>query len=318
MPVCVILDDYQNVALAMADWNDLRERLTIRVGTSHVTGAELVTLLADAEIVVMMRERTPFPAELFAALPKLKLLVTTGMRNASIDFTAAARHGVTVCGTASAPGTTAELTWGLIHALTRAIPAENANFHTGGPWQTSVGRDLRGATLGVIGLGNLGQRVARVGTAFDMRVLGWSRSLTEETAKSVGADRAETLHDLLKQSDIVSIHVPLNAGTRGLIGRDELALMKRQALLINTSRGPIVEEAALIEALTSSRIAGAGLDVFDVEPLPGDHPLRGLPNLIATPHLGYVTRANYRAYFAGVVEDIARWLDGKPVRVLTG
>ncbi|RDJ21538.1 D-2-hydroxyacid dehydrogenase family protein [Bosea caraganae] len=318
MPTCVILDDYQNVALASADWNGLRQRIAIRVSNDTVAGDALIALLADAEIVVMMRERTPFPAELFAALPKLKLLVTTGMRNASIDFAAAARHGVTVCGTASAPGTTAELTWGLIHALMRAIPAENANFHAGGPWQTSVGRDLRGATLGVIGLGNLGQRVARVGVAFDMRVLGWSRSLTEETAKSLGADRAATLHDLLKQSDIVSIHVPLNAGTRGLIGAAEFAVMKPTALLINTSRGPIVNEAALIEALTAGRIAGAGLDVFDVEPLPGDHPLRGLPNLIATPHLGYVTQANYRAYFTGVVEDIARWLDNDPVRVITG
>lgn len=318
MPTCVILDDYQNVALAFADWNGLRERIDIRVSNDHLSGEKLIALLADAEVVVMMRERTPFPAELFAALPRLKLLVTTGMRNASIDFAAAARHGVTVCGTASAPGTTAELTWGLIHALMRQIPAENANFHAGGPWQTSVGRDLRGATLGVIGLGNLGQRVARVGVAFDMNVLGWSRSLSEETAKSVGADRAETLHDLLKQSDIVSIHVPLNRGTRGLIGPAELALMKSTALLINTSRGPIVDEAALIEALKCGRIAGAGLDVFDTEPLPTNHPLRGLSNVIATPHLGYVTQANYRAYFTGVVEDISRWLDGSPVRVLTG
>lgn len=317
MPICVILDDYQNVALGLADWSSLRERVNVRVSNSHVTGKDLIALLADAEIIVMMRERTPFPAELFAALPRLKLLVTTGMRNASIDFAAAARHSVTVCGTASAPGTTAELTWGLIHALMRAIPAENANFHAGGPWQTSIGRDLRGATLGVIGLGNLGQRVARVGVAFDMRVLGWSRSLSEETAKSLGADRAATLHDLLRESDIVSIHVPLNPGTRGLIGPAEFAQMKPKALLINTSRGPIVDEAALLEALKSGRIAGAGLDVFDVEPLPKGHPLRGLPNLIATPHLGYVTEANYRAYFPGVVEDIARWLDGSPVRVLT-
>lgn len=317
-PTCVILDDYQNVALKMADWSALRERINLRVSTAPVTGEALIALLAEAEIVVMMRERTPFPAALFAALPKLKLLVTTGMRNASIDFAAAAKHGVTVCGTSSAPGTTAELTWGLIHALTRAIPAENANFHAGGPWQTSVGRDLRGTTLGIIGLGNLGQRVARVGTAFDMNVLGWSRSLSDETAKSVGAERAATLHELLRQSDIVSIHVPLNDGTRGLIGAAEFGLMKPQALLINTSRGPIVDEAALIDALKSGRIAGAGLDVYDTEPLPTQHPLRGLPNVVATPHLGYVTQANYRAYFSGVVEDIARWLDNNPVRVLTG
>jgi phosphoglycerate dehydrogenase-like enzyme len=318
MPSCVILDDYQNVALAMADWSGVQERVSIRVSDRHLKGQDLVALLTDAEIVVMMRERTPFDAALFAALPRLKLLVTTGMRNASIDFTAAAKHGVTVCGTPSAPGTTAELTWGLIHALTRAIPAENAHFHAGGPWQTSVGRDLRGTTLGIVGLGNLGQRVARVGAAFEMRVLGWSRSLTEETARSVGAGRAASLHDLLRESDIVSIHIPLNAATRGLIGPAELALMKPEALIINSSRGPIIDEAALVEALETGRIAGAGLDVFDEEPLPGDHPLRRLPNVIATPHLGYVTQANYRAYFEGVVEDIAAWLDGTPVRVMTG
>lgn len=318
MPSCVILDDYQNVALAMADWNDVQERVSIRVSDRHLKGQDLITQLADAEIVVMMRERTPFDAALFAALPRLKLLITTGMRNASIDFASAAQHGVTVCGTPSAPGTTAELTWGLIHALTRAIPVENAHFHASGPWQTSVGRDLRGATLGIVGLGNLGQRVARVGAAFEMRVLGWSRSLTDETARSVGAGRAASLHDLLRESDIVSIHIPLNPATRGLIGPAELALMKPEAMIINTSRGPIIDEAALVEALETGRIAGAGLDVFDEEPLSGDHPLRRLPNVIATPHLGYVTQANYRAYFEGVVEDIAAWLDGTPLRVMTG
>lgn len=318
MPTCVILDDYQNAALAAADWSGLQERLTIRVNDRHLEGAELVASLTDAEIVVIMRERTPFDAALFAALPQLKLLVTTGMRNASIDFAAAAAHGVTVCGTPARGNGTPELTWGLIHALTRNIPAENARFHAGGTWQTVVGRDLEESTLGIIGLGNLGKRVARVGAAFGMRVLGWSRSLSDETATSVGAERAATLHELLRQSDVISIHVPLNDGTRGLIGPAELALMKRDAILINTSRGPIVDEPALIAALRAGTIAGAGLDVYGEEPLPEDHPLRGLANLVATPHLGYVTQANYRRFFEGVVEDIAGWLDGKPVRVMPG
>jgi phosphoglycerate dehydrogenase-like enzyme len=263
-----------------------------------------------------MRERTPFDRALFERLPNLKLLVTTGMRNAAIDVEAAVARGVTVCGTQGSVGTTAELTWGLILGLLRHIPDEAANLRRGGPWQTTVGRDLSGRRLGIVGLGNLGTRVAKVGRAFDLPISGWSRSLTPEKARALDIDYCADLDDLLRAADIVTIHLALNAETHHIIDARRLALMKPDALLINTARGPLVDETALIRALSDRRIAGAALDVFGEEPLPPGHPFRTLPNVLATPHLGYVTERTYQAFFGGAVEDIEAWLDGKPVRVL--
>lgn len=314
---CAILDDYQDVALSCADFSALKGRVEFHVFTDNVADTdELVDRLAHFEIVVAMRERTRFDAERLARLPNLKLLITTGMRNASIDVAEAKRRGIAVCGTEGFAGSTAELAWGLLLCLMRHIPAEYDNFRAGGPWQLTVGRDLRGLTLGVIGLGTLGKRICAYGKAFGMNVLGWSRSNTPEKSAELGIGYAPDLDAILTQSDVVSIHIPLNASTRGLIGAAQLARMKKDAVLLNTSRGPIVDEAALLEALNDGRLAGAGLDVFAIEPLPGDHPFRTAKNLIATPHLGYVTQNSYRAYFTGMAEDIAAWLDGAPKRVL--
>lgn len=314
---CAILDDYQDTSLSRADFSALAGRVEFHVFTDNVADTdELVERLAPFEIVVAMRERTPFGADRLARLPNLRLLVTTGMRNASIDVAEANRRGITVCGTDGFAGSTAELTWGLLLCLMRHIPAEYANFRAGGAWQTTVGRDLRGLTLGVIGLGTLGKRICAYGKAFGMNVLGWSRSNTPERSAELGIGFASDLDAILRESDVVSIHIPLNAATRGLIGAPQLARMKTGAVLLNTSRGPIVEEKALIEALRGGKLAGAGIDVFDVEPLPSDHPFRSMDNVIATPHLGYVTQNSYASYFRGVVEDIEAWLDGAPKRVL--
>ncbi len=314
---CAVLDDYQDVAKAMADWRPLAGKVDVRVFNEHFFDRdELVSRISGCEVVVAMRERTPFDAWLFDRLPRLKLLVTTGARNASIDLEAAARHGVTVCGTGSSVGSTAELAWGLILSLMRNIPQEVARFREGGPWQTSVGRGVHGKSLGVIGLGNLGARVARVGLAFGMQVSAWSRSLTRDRCAELGVSHAGSLDALLAASDVVSLHVTLNAQSRGMIGARELGLMPPRAVLVNTSRGPIVDERALIDALQERRIAGAGIDVYDREPLPLDHPYRTLDNLIATPHLGYVTEESYRIYYREAVEDIAAWLAGNPLRVL--
>ena len=312
---CAILDDYQNVALAMADWSQLKPDVAVTVFNRHFEDrAELIAAIRDFEIIVAMRERTAFDAALLAELPRLRLLVTTGMRNASIDVAAAEARQVAVCGTGGVPGSTAELTWALILALMRNIPAEAEDFRAGGPWQTRLGLDLAGRRLGIVGLGRLGARVARVGVAFGMDVVAWSRSLTDERARAEGATRLATLDELLRTSDIITVHVPLNAGTRGLIGARELGLMKPTAFLVNTSRGPIVPEAALIEALNARRLAGAAVDVFDREPLPADHPLRRTRGLIGTPHVGYVTEGTYRAFYGDAVEDIRGWLKGEIVR----
>jgi phosphoglycerate dehydrogenase-like enzyme len=315
---CAILDDYQNAALSHADFASLAGSVGIQVFRETISDTkQLLADLAPYEIVVAMRERTRFDAERLAGLPNLKLLITTGMRNASIDLEAAKRLGIVVCGTGTFAGSTAELTWGLLLALMRQIPREFAHFQSGAsPWQLSIGRDLRGLTLGVIGLGTLGSQVAAYGNAFGMNVMGWSRSNTPERAATMGIAYAPSLDALLASSDVVSIHIPLNASTRGMIGADQLLLMKRDAMLLNTSRGPIVDEAALVLALQEGRIGGAGIDVYETEPLPADHPLRSVPNLIATPHLGYVTKSNYEAYFSGVVEDIAAYAAGSPIRVL--
>ena len=314
---CVVLDDYQNVAKAYGDWRSLAGKVDLTVLNEHIFDREeLAETLARFDIAIAMRERTAFDAWLFERLPNLKLLVTTGLRNASIDLEAAAHRGVTVCGTGSSVGTTSELAWGLILGLMRNIPHEVQRFRDGGQWQTLVGRGVNGKKLGVIGLGNLGARTARVGLAFGMQVSAWSRSLTRDRCAELGVQHAGSLDNLLAGSDVVSLHVTLNAQSRGMIGARELALMQPGAIIVNTSRGPIIDERALIAALRERRIAGAGIDVFDREPLPLDHPFRGMENVIATPHLGYVTQESYRVYYGEAVEDIAAWIAGKPVRVL--
>ena len=313
---CAVLDDYQQVALASADWRALSDALDVRVLHRHAGEDELVSLISDCEIVVLMRERTPFTRSLMARLPALKLIVTSGMRNAAIDLEAAHERGVTVCGTASRAEPPAELAWALILALARHVTQEAAAFRANGPWQSTIGVDLHGRTLGVLGLGNIGSRVARVGVAFGMRVLAWSENLTPDRARAAGAELVPSKRDLLEQSDVVSIHLVLSSRTRGLLGREDLMRMRRTAYLINTSRGPIVDEAALIEALHASWIAGAGLDVFDEEPVPLDSPFRTLPNVLGTPHLGYVSQANYQGYYRDSLEDIHAYLAGAPIRVI--
>jgi phosphoglycerate dehydrogenase-like enzyme len=314
---CAILDDYQNVALSMADWSQIGSDVDITVFNDHITDrADQITALRDFDIIVAMRERTPFDAELIAALPKLRLLVTTGARNASIDLAACEAHGITVSSTGGVAGATAELAWALMLALTRNIAAEVRDFKAGDKWQPRLSGDLVGKRLGVIGLGRLGSRVARVGVAFDMDVVAWSRSLTAEAAAAAGATLAPSLDELLRTSDYVSIHVPLSGSSRGLIGAREIGLMKPTAFLVNTSRGPIVDEDALVDALNGGRLAGAAVDVFEVEPLPADHRLRKVERLIATPHIGFVTRATYEVFFREAAEDVAAWLKGAPIRTL--
>jgi phosphoglycerate dehydrogenase-like enzyme len=314
---CAVLDDYQHVAAACADWSALRGRVEVDFFHEPL-GDELdaATALASYDILVAMRERTPFPRALIERLPTLKLLVTTAARNASIDVAAANERGIAVCGTRSHPGPAAELTWALILALARGLPTEIDAVRSGG-WQTGLGRSLHSATLGIVGVGKIGAQMALIARAFGMKVAGWSRSLTAERAAELGIAHVRGLDDLLQAVDIVTIHLALTPRTRGLIGARELALMSEDALLVNTSRGPIVDEAALIEALAARRIAGAALDVFDREPLPADHPLRTLPNVIATPHIGYVTRENYRVFYGDAIENIVAWLDGAPVRPIT-
>ena len=309
-----ILDDYQNVARRMADWASL-PGTDVVVFADHLKDAgAVVARLADFDAVVAMRERTAFPRALLERLPKLKLLVTTGMRNASIDVAAATERGIVVCGTAGLPYPTAELTWGLILALMRRIPIEDRATREG-QWQVSCGLGLNGKTLGVIGLGGLGSRVAKVGRAFEMDVIAWSQNLTEARAAEVGA-KLVSKDELLSRADVASIHLVLSDRTRGLIGARELSLMKPTAYLVNTSRGPIVDEGALVAAVRGGRIAGAGLDVYDDEPLPLDHPLRNLRNTVITPHLGYVTEEGYRIFYGHALEDVKGWLAGQPVRVL--
>jgi len=310
-----VLDDYQDVALRMTDWNSLAADTEIEVFRDHLSALDAVAArLKDFEIVVAMRERTPFSRSLLERLPKLKLLVTTGMRNAAIDVAAATALDITVCGTGGVLYPTAELTWGLILALLRHIPQEDAATRTG-QWQVSMGIGLQGKTLGVVGLGNLGSQVAVIGKAFQMTVLAWSQNLTGERAAQVGVTLVAK-EELLSRSDIVTIHLVLSDRTRGLLGTRELGLMKPTAYLVNTSRGPIIEEKALITALQEETIAGAALDVFDQEPLPLDQPLRRLENTVITPHLGYVTAETYEIFFRHIVEDIRAFLDGNPIRVL--
>jgi phosphoglycerate dehydrogenase-like enzyme len=307
---CAILDDYQDCALGFADWASLDG-----VGVKNFTHAITTEQLGEFEIIVAMRERTRFDAALFAGLPRLQLLITTGMRNAAIDLTAAAARGVVVCGTRSLAYPAPELTWGLLLALAKQIPAEVASVREGN-WQTQMGLGLSGKTLGIVGLGKIGSQIARYAQAFDMPVLAWSRNLTDERCESVGVERAPSLDALLQRADVVTLHLVLSDSTRGIIGARELGLMKPAALLVNTSRGPLIDEASLLQTLTEKRIAGAALDVFDTEPLPAEHPLRTLPNVVATPHIGYVCRENYELFYGDAVEDIQAWLKGSPIRTV--
>jgi phosphoglycerate dehydrogenase-like enzyme len=310
-----ILDDYQGVARELADWDGLPAGTEVVAFRDHLADPGAVAArLAGFDVVVAMRERTPFPRALLERLPRLRLLVTTGMRNAAIDLRAAAERGIVVSGTAGLPYPTAELAWGLILALARRIPREDRATREGG-WQETVGVGLNGKTLGVLGLGTLGSRVARIGRAFEMEVLAWSQNLTAERAAEVGATRVPR-DELLARADVVTIHLVLGERTRGLIGAPALARMKPTAFLVNTSRGPIVDEAALLEALDRGTIAGAGLDVYDEEPLPADHPLRRHARTVITPHLGYVTEETYRVFFGQALEDVQAYLRGAPVRVL--
>jgi phosphoglycerate dehydrogenase-like enzyme len=313
---CAILDDYQNVALSAADWSKVSGDLEIEVFNAHLGAADKVTAaLQGFDIVCAMRERTAFPRGVIEKLPQLKLLITTGMRNASIDVAAAKARGIVVCGTPAVGSPTSGIAIGLMLELTRRIGYENARMKAGVPWQTTIGLDLEGLTLGVLGLGKLGTRTAKIAQAFGMKVIAWSQNLTPEKCQEAGVTYAAK-EDLFRQADFVTIHLVLSQRTRGLVGAKELAAMKPSAYIINTSRGPIIEEAALLAALREKTIAGAGLDVFDVEPLPVEHPLRKMDNVVLTPHLGYVAIQNYRAYFAGIVDDIRAFLDGKPVRVI--
>ena len=312
-----ILDDYQNVAMKFADWSAISKDVEIKVFNAPLDGPDaVIKALQGFAIVVGMRERTPFPRKVIEALPDLKLLITTGARNNSFDVKACAERGVTVCGTGAAGSPTTGITFGLMLELTRRIGFENARLKAGEPWQVTIGRDLEGLTLGILGLGKLGQRSATVGKAFGMRTIAWSQNLTEEKAKAAGADLVSK-EDLFRNADFITIHLVLSDRSRGLVSAKELGLMKKTSYLINSSRGPIVDEKALIAALQNNAIAGAGLDVFDVEPLPLNHPFRKMDNVVITPHLGYVSEQNYRKYFPDIVEDIRAWLDGKPVRVIS-
>jgi len=315
MPTLTILDDYQGVALGCADWSAVRARYEIEVVREHLPDPhEVVRRIGGSEVVVAMRERTPFPAALFDRLPELRLLVTTGGKNAAIDLDAARARGVTVCGTGNTGNAVPEITIGMMIALARNFVAEDAAVRAG-RWQHTIGVGLAGSVLGVVGLGRLGIPVARLAQALQMDVVAWSPNLTPERAAEHGV-RAVDKATLFSTADFVTMHLPLSDRSRGLVGADDLARMKPTGYLINTSRGPIVDEAALVAALRERRIAGAALDVYDTEPLPRDHPLRSLPNTLLLPHVGYVTWDVYRRWYADVVEDVLAWAAGAPVRVL--
>jgi phosphoglycerate dehydrogenase-like enzyme len=311
---CAILDDYFNVALSIADWSRIGDRVDVTAFEQAFASEQAAaSALKDFEIVCAMRERTAFPDSLFAALPKLKLLITSGMRNAAIDMEAAKARNVVVCGTQYGQDPTAPLAMGLILELTRGIGRENARMHAGEPWQTFAGIEIEGKTLGVIGLGKLGGRIAGLGRAFGMNVIAWSPNLTPERCTEVGVGYASK-EELFANADVISIHVVLSPRSRGLVAAADLARMKPSAYLVNTSRGPIVDEQALLETLQQKKIAGAGIDVFAVEPLPIDHPFRRLDNMVLTPHLGYATMDGLRAHYGQMVGTIDAWLKGEPPR----
>jgi phosphoglycerate dehydrogenase-like enzyme len=313
-PRVVVLDDHQAATRRFGPWSRLNGRIELETIAEHISDPdELVKRLSGAEIVMAMRERTAFPREILQRLPDLKLLVSTGRVNAAIDVAAAADLGIVVSGTDIPTSPTAELTWALVLALTRRVCAEDANIRAGG-WQHTIGPELAGKTLGVVGLGRQGSRVASFGKAFEMDVIAWSQNLAPEDAHARGVEPVAK-DELLERADVVTLHLRLSDRTRGIISAADLAKMKPTAYLINTSRGPLVDEAALVEALTGGTIAGAGLDVYDVEPLPPDHPLRSVPNTVLTPHIGYVSEGTYEIFFTHAVEDIAAYLDGNPIRV---
>src|SRR3954463_8687261 len=313
---CAILDDYINVSQTVADWSKVADRVDVTVfNQPFATTEAAASALKDFEIICAMRERTPFPRALFAALPNLKLMITSGMRNAAIDMEAAKDQGVVLCGTQWGRDPTAPLTMGLILELTRNIGRENARMHAGEPLQKFVGMEIEGRTLGVIGLGKLGTKVSKLAQAFGMNVIAWSPNLTPEKCKEAGVTYA-TKEELFATADIVTIHVVLSQRSRGLVGAADLLRIKPTAYIVNTARGPIIDEAALLEVLQQKKIAGAGIDVFSVEPLPVDHPFRKLDNMVVTPHLGYATEEVFRGHYAQMVEGIGAWFKGEPLRRL--
>ena len=313
---CAILDDYINLSRQVADWSKVEDRIDITVFNEPFASPEAAAdALKDFEIICAMRERTPFPRTLFAALPKLKLLITSGMRNAAIDMEAAKDHGVVLCGTQWARDPTAPLTMGLILELTRNIGRENARMHAGEPLQKFVGIEIEGKTLGVIGLGKLGTKVSKLAQAFGMNVIAWSPNLTPERCKEAGVGYA-TKEELFSTADIITVHVVLGPRSRGLVGAEDLARMKPTSYLVNTARGPIVDEMALLKTLQERKIAGAAIDVFSVEPLPVDHPFRKLDNIVLTPHLGYVTEESFSNHYRQMVEGIDAWFKGETLRKL--
>lgn len=309
-----ILDDYQGVAMSMGPWDRI-PGVEVTVFRDTITDREaLIRRLEPFDAILAMRERTPFPRALIESLPKLRLLITTAARNRSIDAAACAEKGIVFCGTPSHGDPTVDITWGLIIGLMRDLPAQQQALREG-RWQTSVGTALEGQTLGVVGLGKLGGRVAKVAQAFGMKVIAWSQNLTEDRAAEIGARRVDKAA-LFEQADVVTLHLILSDRSRGIVGAEDLARMKRSAFIVNTSRGPLIDQDALIAALREGRVAGAGIDVFDTEPLPPGHPILAAPNTILTPHLGYVSQQNYRAYYAGCVEAIESFNAGAPVRVI--
>ncbi len=311
-----ILDDYQNAALGLADWGRLKDKVEITTFSKPFGGAEaVIAALQPFDAVVLMRERTPFPATVIEHLPKLKLIITTGLRNLAIDVGAAIKRGITVSGTRTSPEPVVELAWAMILGISHNIAAEDRSMRAGG-WQVGLGHTLAGKILGVVGLGKLGRRVGEIGRVFGMETIAWSQNLTPEKAAEAGA-RHVSKEELFGSADVITLHVVLSARTRGLVGAAEFAVMKPSAYLINTSRGPVVDETALIDALRNRRIAGAAIDVYDVEPLPAEHALRKLDNTLLGPHIGYVTAENYAGMYAQAVEDIEAYLAGKPLRLLT-
>ncbi|MFP1808770.1 D-2-hydroxyacid dehydrogenase family protein [Lonsdalea quercina] len=311
-----ILDDYQGVALASADWSAVQSRANITVFRDHLADeSALIARLRPFDALCVMRERTPLTARLLARLPNLKFIASTSARNASIDIAAARAQGITVSATQGRGNGAPELTWALLLAAARHLPAECASLRSGG-WQVGIGADLEGSTLGILGLRKIGARVAAIGRAFGMNVMAWSQNLTPEAAQAAGVTWVDKA-TLLRESDWLSLHLVLSERTRGIIGASDLALMKPTAWLINTSRGPLVDEAALIEALSQQTLAGAALDVFSSEPLPDNHPFRTLNNVIATPHIGFVTHHTYRVFYEETVQNLQAWLDGSPTRVMT-
>lgn len=310
-----VLDDYQSVAMTAADWTQLPSDVTVTCFHDHEPDpAKLGERLKGYEIVCIMRERTPFTRAVFEHLPDMKLLITTGMRNASVDMQAAKDHGVTVCGTQGSGHPTPELAFGLILSLARNIPNENAAMRHG-HWQTKVGLGLKGRTLGLLGLGNLGSRVAQYAHAFEMNIIAWSQNLTAEAAAAKGVTRVQK-DELFRQSDFISVHLVLSDRSRGIVGKRELELMKPSAYIVNTSRGPIIDEDALADALRAGTIAGAGIDTYGLEPVPKTNPFLDLPNTVLTPHIGYVTHDTYEIFYGQTVENILGWIKGEPVRVI--